>query len=131
MTKAQKEKRNRKLAEEIREFLFKWGMWIDTTIYFNGKAFSPIEKDENGKMKFYYNDREHLIEYEDDPSRYVEWYNKDGITMTFEGDFYEVMNYAFESRFLTNIYEEFEELLRKHNARHELGHAWSMCIYFN
>ena len=50
MTKAQKEKRNRKLAEEIREFLFKWGMWIDTTIYFNGKAFSPIEKDENGKM---------------------------------------------------------------------------------
>ena len=63
MTKAQKEKRNRKLAEEIREFLFKWGMWIDTTIYFNGKAFSPIEKDENGKMKFYYNDREHLIEY--------------------------------------------------------------------
>lgn len=106
-------------------------MWIDTTIYFNGKAFSPIETDENGKMKFYYNDREHLIEYEDDPSRYVEWYNKDGITMTFEGDFYEVMNYAFESRFLTKIYEEFEELLRKHHAWHELGHAWSMCIYFD
>ena len=60
ITRAQIEK----LAREIRKFLLDRGMWIDTTIYFNGKAFST--DDRNGH--YYYNDPSHLVVLEDEDS---------------------------------------------------------------
>ena len=47
------------LAKEIREFLLEHGLWQDVDIYFNGKKYTSYDP-ENGK--YYYNDREHLIE---------------------------------------------------------------------
>ena len=50
------------LAKEIREFLLEHGLWQDVDIYFNGKKYTSYDP-ENGK--YYYNDREHLIEVAD------------------------------------------------------------------
>lgn len=89
-----------KLAIEIREFLLNNKLWIDVRIYFNGKCFSTSDRDGN---KHYYNDSEHLITIEDiDPRRYFEY--ADGcLSMSFEGDFYSIMNndggYKLEEEF--------------------------------
>lgn len=49
------------LAKEIREFLLEHGLWQDVDIYFNGKRFTQHDPVTG---KYYYNDREHLIEEE-------------------------------------------------------------------
>ena len=115
-----KEKRNLKLANELREWLLDNDLWVDVVIYFNGKAYAPWDK---GMKHFYYNDREHLIEYEDDPSRCVEYYSRDGITMTFEGDLYEIINYEVAPKLL----EEFDRIFEKYGLYYELGFSWSLA----
>ena len=110
--------KNRKMANEIRQWLLDHEMWQDTTIYFDGKAYST--SDGTG---FYYNDPEHLVEYEADPSMYVEYYSKDSITMTFEGPLYDLINYDFCSPLL----EEFDDIFKKYGYYYELGYAWSLA----
>ena len=71
------------LAKEIREFLLEHGLWQDVDIYFNGKKYTSYDP-ENGK--YYYNDREHLIEVADQPERHFEYVNPEHIlSMSFEG----------------------------------------------
>lgn len=125
MTKAI-EKRNERLAKAIRSFLLKNDLWIDTYIFFNGKCYGTSYKDENGKEHFVYNDKEHLVEYEADPSKYVEYYNKEGITMIFECDLYDVINYAWESRELSKLKKEFDAIFEKYGVYYEQGYAWSL-----
>ena len=114
--------KNRKVANEIREWLLAHDMWIDTRIYFDGHVYAT---DDPETRKEYYNDREHLIEFDDDPSRYVEYYSENGITMTFEGPLYELINYDDWSE----LYEEFCGLFRKHGLWFELGYAWSLATF--
>ena len=64
------------LAKEIREFLLEHGLWQDVDIYFNGKKYTSYDP-ENGK--YYYNDREHLIEVADQPERHFEYVNPEHI----------------------------------------------------
>ena len=116
-----KEKRNLECANEIRQWLLDHGMWIDTHIYFNGKVYGTSDKENH----YYYNDPDHLIEYEDDPSRYVEYYSKDGITMTFEGELYDLLNYNFTSGLL----KEFDAIFLKYGLWYEQGYAWSLSTF--
>ena len=117
MTKAQ----IKQLANEIRQFLLERDMWIDTTIYFNGKAYSTDDR----AGHYYYNDGEHMVVLEDqDPAWYVE-YVGEVLTMTFEGPFYDVMNYSFGT-----TYEAFNALLRKWGLYGELGYAWSLGVFY-
>ena len=71
------------LAKEVREYLLDNGMWQDVNIYFNGKRFTTRDR-ETGK--YHYNDREHLIEEEDqDPRNYFEYVNPNHIlSMSFQ-----------------------------------------------
>lgn len=116
----------KKLAKEIRQFLLDREMWIDTTIYFNGMAYST--DDRNGH--YYYNDPKHLVELaNEDPRLYTE-YAGPYLTMTFEGPFYEVMN-GYLGRYGYKVEEEFHELLRKYGLYCELGNAWNLTVYEN
>lgn len=114
----------RKLAKEIREFLLDRDMWIDTTIYFNGMAYSTDDR----QGHYYYNDREHLVElHEQDPHRYVNYVGP-YLTMTFEGDFYDVMN-GYMGKYGYMVQEKFLELCHEYGLYYELGNAWNLSLY--
>lgn len=80
------------LAKEIREFLLEHGLWQDVDIYFNGKRFTQHDPVTG---KYYYNDREHLIEVADQPERHFEYVNPEHIlSMSFEGPVCEMLYYG-------------------------------------
>lgn len=114
----------RKLAKEIRQFLLDHEMWVDVTIYFNGMAYSTDDR----QGHYYYNDPEHLVELQDqDPTKFCDWVGP-YLTMTFEGDFYDVMN-GYLGRYGYKVEDEFHELLRKHGVYSELGNSWNLSVY--
>ena len=118
ITRAQIEK----LAKEIRKFLLDRGMWIDTTIYFNGKAFSTDDR----LGHYYYNDPKHLVVLEgEDPHRVTE-YAGDILTMTFEGPLYDALNYGEPN---WNVEEELRQVFEKYGLWTEMGHAWDLTAY--
>ena len=80
------------LAKEIREFLLEHGLWQDVDIYFNGKRFTQHDPVTG---KYYYNDREHLIEVADQPERHFEYVNPEHIlSMSFEGSVCHMLSYG-------------------------------------
>lgn len=119
--------RNRKMANEIRKWLIDHEMWIDTTIYFDGVAYST----DDGEGHFYYNDPEHLVELPDkNPRDYFEYVNPNHIlSMSFEGDLYDVLNYEWEFPGYTELQEEFAAIFHKYGTYYELGDAWNMSVY--
>ena len=114
--------RNRKLANEIREWLLDHDMWIDTTIYFDGVAYSTDDRE----VHFYYNDREHLVELKDqDPRRYFEYVAKPHIlSMSFEGPLYDILNYG-----PWDLEDEFRNIFKKYGVYFEMGDAWNLSCY--
>ena len=124
LTKRQKEKRNEALANDIRNWLLDHEMWIDTRIYFNGKAYSTDDG-----THYYYNDPEHLVVLEDeDPKRYFEYVNPDHIlSMSFEGPLYDVLNgYSYG---WTKLEDQFHKIFEKYGLYAELGYAWSLTAF--
>lgn len=121
MSKKMTERQIEKLAMEIRNFLLDRGMWIDTTIYFHGKAISTDDRDGH----YAYNDPAKLFVLEDqDPKRYFE--HAGGIlSMSFEGPLYDVLNYCEDLK----TEEAFTKLLRQHGLYYELGNAWNLSVY--
>lgn len=114
----------RKLAKEIRKFLLDHEMWVDTTIYFNGMAYSTDDRCGH----YYYNDPEHLIELPDqDPKKYFEYVGP-YLSMSFEGDFYDVMN-DYLGKYGYDLQEQFVEILRKYDLYYELGNTWNLSVY--
>lgn len=112
------------LAVEIREFLLNREMWVDVDIYFNGKKFTSHDP-ESGR--YYYNDREHLIEVEDLPERYFEYVNPDHIlSMSFEGTVCEMLYYGMfpETR------KKFDAIFEKYGLYYEFGHHWNFSCYY-
>lgn len=110
------------LAKEIRQYLLDREMWIDTRIYFNGKAFST----DDGQRHFFYNDPAHLVVLEDeDPHTYTE-YAGDILTMTFEGPLYEALNYGGYDDNPWQTEEELTAIFRKYGLYYELGNAWNL-----
>ena len=57
MNKKMTQRQIEKLAFEIRNFLLERGLWVDTAIYFNGKAISTSD----GNGHYAYNDPAKLI----------------------------------------------------------------------
>lgn len=118
-TKAQIEN----LANDIRDYLLLRGMWQDTFIYFNGKAFGT----DDGHGHFYYNDPTHLVVLEnEDPHRYTE-YAGDILTMTFEGPLYDALNYGDDH---WRAEEDLLEIFRRYGLYYEMGNAWNLtaCV---
>lgn len=101
------------LAKEIRQYLLDRDMWIDTRIYFNGKAFST----DDGQRHFFYNDPAHLVVLEnEDPRDYTE-YAGDILTMTFEGPLYEALNYGCDN---WAAKEDLNKIFRKYGLYYEM-----------
>lgn len=113
------------LAVEIREFLLKHEMWIDVSIYFNGKCFTTYDK---AAEKCYYNDRENLIVREnEDPGTYFECVNPDHIlSMSFEGAVCEMLYYGL----FQEIKNKFNAIFRKYGLRYEFGDHWNFSCYY-
>lgn len=129
MAKKLTKKQIEKMAKEIRQFLLDNGIWQDTRIYFNGKAFAT----DDGKGHYYYNDPEHLVVLEDeDPSRYVEYVGT-VLTMTFEGPLCGCLNYYNEygAAFDDRIQQGLRNLLQRYGCFYELGYHWSLGVYYN
>ena len=125
--KKPKKKQVEALAKEIRQYLLDNNLWIDCTIYFNGKAFAT--DDRHGH--YYYNNPEHLVVLEDQDPHRVCKYAGDILTMTFEGPLRSCLNqcgkynWSFESR----ISEELPKIFQKYGLYFEFGYAWSLTAY--
>lgn len=120
-------KKIEELAEELRNFLLGHYLWVDTTIYFNGKAFSTDDRNGN----YYYNDPHHLVVLKDqDPKAYTK-YAGDILTMTFEGDLYELLNNpgCFGGDYGYKLLNEFEAIFKRYGLYYEFGNAWNLTAY--
>jgi len=110
-----------KMAYDIRKFLLEHSLWVDVTIYFNGKALST--DDRNGH--YGYNDPDKVFLLEDqDPRKYFPYFG-DILGMSFEGDFYYVLNYDAAPK----IRVAFNELLARYGVYYELGNAWNLSVF--
>lgn len=101
------------LAYKIAELLETRGCHTDTAIYFGGKRLSTFR---DGKWK---------LEDGFVAGDMVEYANDKTITMTFEGDFYDVINYGL----YPNLQEEFISLIESYGYYYELGNAWNLALY--
>lgn len=113
-----------KLAVEIREFLLRHDMWIDTDIFFNGKKFT--QKGPDGR--YYYNDRNRLFCYEnEDPRTYFEYVNPNHIlSMSFEGAVCHMVYYGTAPGLL----KKFNAIFEKYGLYYELGNHWNLSCYY-
>ena len=112
------------LAKEIREFLLEHGLWQDVDIYFNGKRFTQHDPVTG---KYYYNDREHLIEVADQPERHFEYVNPEHIlSMSFEGPVCEMLYYGI----LPSVRREFDKIFERYGLYYEFGHHWNFSCYY-
>ena len=103
------------LANEIRDWLIKNEMWVDTRIYFNNKAYTSLK---------HYNNPDNLIVIEDiNPKDYID-YCGDYLTMSFEGPLYDVLNYTNGK-----LKAEFDSIFDKYGLYYELGNAWNLSVY--
>ena len=117
-------KQREQLATDIFNWLNDKELWIDVSIYFNGKRWSTNNKD---LTEFCYNERRYF-EDEADPKNYFEYVREPNIlSMTFEGSLYEVLNaYAVG---WAKLVEEFKQIFKKYGLYYELGHAWNLTCY--
>jgi hypothetical protein len=74
------------MAVEIRGYLLENHLWVDTTIFFNGKAFSTSERLHQNGGEHAYNDPDRVFVIDNiNPRDYTE-YSGEILTMTFEGE---------------------------------------------
>ena len=114
-----------KCASEIIDFLIKHEMWIDTCIYVNGKRYTC-----NDGEHYRYGNTWDCVFREDNKfaQDYVE-YTSDFLTMTFEGPFYDIVNYYYSYKYCDLLIEEFNRICKKYDKYYELGYAWSLALY--
>ena len=101
------------LAYEILNLLKEYELTAEVRIYFNNKCISGEGKlipDVLGSSKF-------------------EYATDDTISMTFEGEFCDVINYEYPE--LANIVmPKFNALLESYGLFHEQGHHWNLGTYY-
>jgi hypothetical protein len=112
-------------AFEIINFLIRHSLWQDTCIYVNGKRYSCYDGEH-----YRYDNTWDCVFREDnmDPKDYVE-YTSDFLTMTFEGPFYDVVNYYVSAKYCDRLLKEFDDILKRYKKYYELGYAWSLGLY--
>lgn len=121
MTAKQKEN----LAKEIHSFLVKHGLWVDCSIYFNGKCWSTQRK-VGDRLEFCYNENRYF-ESVADPKDYFEYVRQPEniLSMSFEGGLYEVLN-GYHSY---KLEAEFQQIFRKYGLYYEMGNSWNLSCY--
>lgn len=117
--------KNESLAYDIYKWCKKRNLWGDNTIYFNGKALSnsPEWKGEYGKQI-----AEDLYEYENrNPTDYFEYANPYTVSMSFEGQLYNMLNGCVPG--WMKVEAELEKLFKKYGYYYSYGHAWNLTAY--
>lgn len=112
------------MAKEIYNLCKEYGLWTDTIIYFNGKAWTDFD---NWDSTQGYKLKDGLYEYYDrNPLNYFEYANPETLSMSFEGGLYEVLNgYVLFKGFL----DKFNGIFEKYGLYWEQGHAWNLSAY--
>ena len=110
------------MAYEIRRFLLDNEIWMDVSIYFNGRRLSS-----RIGREFYYNQDVVCLEENINPRNY--FVNTGEILcMSFEGTLYHILHYGHtrEDALIRNgLYQIFE----KYGCYHEFGNAWNLALY--
>ena len=101
-----------KLREEIIELFKSYDLYLHCSIFCNGNKYS------------YYKDSLESVT-ECDVWQYIDYYNEDTLSMSFDGDIYDVFNYGLFPKLL----EKFDSLLRSYGLYYELGNAWNLSLY--
>jgi hypothetical protein len=112
-------------AFEIINFLIRHHLWQDTSVYVNGKRYGCYDGEH-----YRYDNTWDCVFREDNmnPKDYVE-YTSDFLTMTFEGPFYDIVNYNYSVKYCDRLLGEFNDILKKYNKYYELGYAWSLSLH--
>lgn len=100
-----------KLRLEIIELFKSYDLYLNCTIFCNGKRYN------------YNNDTETVDD--SDVADYLEYYNSETISMSFDGDIYDVFNYDL----FPSLLEKFNKLLESYGLYYELGNAWNLALY--
>lgn len=111
------------MAKAIYDWCIENEMWQYVIIYFDGKAWSSYKRwgGEEGRR---IGDR--LFEYEDkNPLDYFEYANPATLSMSFEGELYDMMNNGWFAKEL----ESFSKLINGFGYYYELGNAWNLSLY--
>lgn len=113
------------LAQEIYQWLLSHEMWIDTSIYYDGKRMSTSRKT-GDKWEFRYNG-EPFIEEGMDPRNYFDYVAKNHIvSMSFEGPLCHLLAYGVGGEKLRN---EFHAIFDRRALYFELGDHWNLTVY--
>ena len=104
-----------KLAYKISKLLSKNNCSNSVSIFWEGKRLSTIKTSgtwvlDNAKG-----------------SDYTEYENDSTIIMTFEGDFYDIINYGS----FTETHDKFNKLIEKYGYYFEQGNSWNLLLCEN
>ena len=114
-----------KCAFEIINFLIRHQMWQDTCIYVGTKRYTCHD----GEHYRYGNTWDCVFREDDKRAEdYVE-YTSDFLTMTFEGPFYDVINYGLSPKYCDSLMDEFHDIISKYHKYEELGYNWSLSLH--
>lgn len=109
--------RNEKLAQDIIDFLKKNNLDMCVSLLYNGKM---VDVDTGATKDI------------SSAGDYVDYFNDDTITMTFEGPLYNLLNgyWVFEDdATYQKLYDEFENIFKKYNLFYDLGDYWNLTAY--
>ncbi len=113
------------LAKEIQRWLCQNELWMDVSIYYNGKRMST-HGEVDGKSVSRHNG-EPFFEEDKDPRDYFEYVaNPHVLSMSFEGPLYAVLNGYCQGS--GRLEKEFSNLLRRWGLYYELGDAWNLTV---
>lgn len=115
------------LATEIFNWLVDNDLWMDVSIYFNGKRWSTMRK-VGDDYEFCYNERRYFEDVAD-PKDYFEYVREPEniLSMSFEGSLYDVLHGC--NRDCTKLAEEFLGIFEKHGLYYEYGNSWNLTCF--
>lgn len=121
-------------AKEIISFLLEHGLWQDTFIYANNRRFGCYDGRKN--YHYYYNDGYDkeapwdcvFVEEDVHPEDYLDWAS-DFLSMSFEGPFYDIINYNRSISYCDKVLEEFNSIIHKYGYYYEVGNAWDLSLF--
>ena len=119
----------KELADAIMKFLKDNDIAEDVSIYVNNKRYSFVYYDYEAK-KFLSDPFWKEEEGKFFPGDYFNYYAKQHIlSMSFEGEFYRIMNVEYEDEEWKDLHNSFNRLLESMGVWYECGDAWNLSVF--
>ena len=110
------------LAIELRDYLINHDLWEDCTIFFNGKAFSCVDRDPIDPPKW-------SLEEQVDPADHTDCVSPI-LTVFFGSTLCDLLNHwvnDFEP--VNRLEQDLNRMFSKYGVHYELGEHWNMGLY--